>query len=234
MEHEITAEQRWVTRLILQQAPTYSTVTASFGTSSATGWSDTDTGQSWSISGATAASFAVSGGSGRHIHSATNNLLRCFVEAGSANMRVSADFINPSQPTGAPISEWVVARATDTGNYYTASLSISTANAVTLNIFKRVGGALSGLLGAVVNVGSTSSGQTWRLILETVGTTVRAKTWRPGIDLEPDWQATDTDSSLTSGTQAGVMTRLESGNTNTQPYTLYIDDFSAATLHAWT
>lgn len=228
VEHTLTVDQDWRTVLVLEQARDTVTVLDAFGTNATNSW-----GASWVNSGAAATEFQVLGGSARHIHSAAGVLHVSLIELGSPNGRIVSEFINPSQPTGAAITEWVVVRAADANNYYTAQLSISTGNVVTISLLKRVGGSLSALPSASTSIGSTSSGQAWRLVAESVGSLVRAKAWRPSVDSEPGWQVSQTDNSLTGGTQVGVLTRTETGNTNTKPYTIFVDNVVATSQHAW-
>ncbi|MET8265934.1 hypothetical protein ABZU92_18300 [Micromonospora arida] len=228
VEHTLTVDQDWKTVLVLEQARDTVTVLDGFGTNATNSW-----GGSWVNSGSLASEFQVSGGSARHIHAAAGVLHVSLIELGSPNAQTVAEFINPMQPAGGAITEWVVMRAADANNYYTAQLSISTGNVVTISLLKRVGGSLSGLAGASTSIGSTSSGQTWRLVAQAVGSLVRAKAWRPAVDSEPGWQVAQTDNALTAGTQVGVLTRMETGNSNTKPYTIFVDNVVATSQHAW-
>lgn len=49
---------------------------------------------------------------------------------------------------------------------------------------------------------------------------------------EPDWQVTATDTSLATGTLAGVLTRLEGGNTNTLPVVISHDNIVVSSPEA--
>ncbi|MFG3326335.1 hypothetical protein [Micromonospora chersina] len=233
IEHELGKDLNWRTTLVLEQARAVPVVTDTFTRAASNAWGSADSGQAWTVT-APAADYSVSSGVGRQSLSAVNSVRQGFVNLGGVNCRVQVDITCPVLPTGGAITLWSAARATDTNNYYTARLTIGTTGAVTLALLKRTSGVLAAALSSGPMSGTHVAGNTWRLLFEVVGTTLRAKAWRPGLDFEPGgWQVTATDTSLTSGTQVGVLSRLEAGNTNTLPVVVTFDGLTATTLHAW-
>ncbi|MGW3809075.1 hypothetical protein [Micromonospora sp. NPDC005113] len=231
VEHEVSPEQ-WTTRFVLQHAPTISRVTDTFTRTAANGWGSASTGQVWATSGGTAADFAVSGGSGRHILSSVNVQRNSLVDVGAENVTVTVDVQPPGVPPGAPITHWVVARAADLNNHYIGRLDVAITGVVTIALYKRVAGVLSAALVPAVSVGMHSSGNVWRVVFQTAGSSVRAKAWKPASASDPGWQAAAVDSSLTSGTQVGLLARRETGNTS-GTVTVFYDNFAATSLYAW-
>ena len=109
------------------------------------------TGQSWATSGATTDFTAVDGpGVGQEaiLRSATNQSTPRFALVGGSqtDVDVATDF-RFSQPFGStgdgPLRFGVVFRYTDATNYYAALLSVGTADAYSLQIFKVVAGSIT-------------------------------------------------------------------------------------------
>ncbi|MGW9196048.1 phage head spike fiber domain-containing protein [Micromonospora chersina] len=233
VEHHLPVDQDWKTTFVLEQARDTVQVTDGFTTASANGWGPADGGETWTTSGGAASEYAKSGGTGNHTHPSANVLHSSFITVtGGVNVSVSVDVTVPVVPTGAPITLWLTGRGVDANNYYIGRLSISTAGAPTLALLKRTSGTLSATLASTTPPGTHTAGTTWRIQLDVLGTTVRARTWRPATDSQPDWQVTTTDTSLTGGTQVGVQSRRETGNTNTSPVIAF-DTFSASSRVTW-
>ncbi|MEU4675737.1 hypothetical protein [Micromonospora sp. NPDC023737] len=195
-----------------------------FTRSTSNGWGTADTGQSWTTVG-TASDYAVAGGSGRHIHTNVSTLRQSYIApGGSRNFTHVFDIQIPVMPAGGGISVWAVVREADTSNYYAAQLLVAPGGAATLAWFKRVGGSLSALT-STTSVGTHTSGAWWRVSAAMYGTSLHAKAWIPASAEEPSWQVIANDTALAAGTQVGILSRLESGNTNTLPVTLFVDNF---------
>jgi hypothetical protein len=61
-----------------------------------------------------------------------------------------------------------------------------------------------------------------------------AKAWVPAAGAEPGWHTVGTDTSLTAGTQIGLLSRLESGNTNTLPVVVSFDNLAVTNPQTFT
>lgn len=187
-------------------------------------WGTSTSGVVW---GTSDAADYVDGDLGVQPHSVVNSMRVSFIDVGSPNQVVSGDVDIPVAPTGGSITGRVVGRVTDTSNYYDATLTVQTSGSVTLGITKRVLGVLSTVV-AATTIGSHTRGLPWRIELSVNDTAIAARAWRPAVDPVPPWQLTTTDASLTTGNLAGLLSRLESGNTNTTPVPIYWSNFSAS------
>lgn len=215
-------------RISIVDTPTglRTTVTDAFGRTASNGWGSADTGQPWSVFGGATSEHLVAGGIGQQSHTSVNAIRGALLDTGATDMTLSTAVEIPvNAAAGAVISQWVCVRATDSSNYYVARLDVDTAGAVTLTLLRRVAGVLSGPLVSGVTVGTGhAAGSWWRVTVDIAGSTLRAKAW-PG-DVEPDWQVTATDATLTAGTSVGLLSRLETGNVDAVPVVVGWDNAS--------
>jgi hypothetical protein len=224
------AEQSaWRARLMpLGAADTFTsrTVGSGFGTA--------EYGGAWSVVG-TASDYAVASNVATQSNGTVGTLRLAHVDTGSNDHTVWADMSIPVINAAAqPITTWVFGRLFDTSNYYTAVLLLSTTGTMTLLLQKRVAGSISTLATSTVLGTGHASGEVWRTVLDVAGPTIRCKAWRVSgtAQAEPEYQLTVSDSSLTAGTRVGVGSRLETGNTNTTPVVVTVDNVVAVTSTA--
>lgn len=190
-------------------------VTDTFTRTEVDGWGSATTGQAWTLSGGTnPGNYDVNGTQGTHTLDSVNVRRHSLLDTSATDFDVFVDVTLPVVPTGAAITLWLAGRVTDTSNYYAAYLSVATSGAVTLVIGERVGGTSADLLSA--SAGTHSASDVWRIRFQGVGRRLAAKAWNvTGGASEPDgWLVETWDDSLTSGTSVGLLSRLESGNTN--------------------
>ncbi|MCG5464235.1 hypothetical protein MED01_002400 [Micromonospora sp. MED01] len=178
-------------------------------------------GGTWVTSGGTGANYAVPGAVAQHLQTGPGTLLTSLVDVGLTSGTLRVDVNVPVTPTVAPITVWVPVRATGLSDYYVAHLTFGTDGSVKLSIGKRVGGTLTFPV-SLVPVGTNNPAFRWQIRVDWQGSTVRALAFQGNF--VPDWQATMTDPDITVGTQAGVLTRLETGNTN-GAVTITVDSF---------
>ena len=184
-----------------------------FDRTASSSWGTAPSGQVWTTTGGSASDYSVADGVGKHSIGTTGVLRHSLIDTGLTNHTISVDVTLPVVPTGAAYTLWVVVRAADTSNYYHARLTIAaTTGATTLILAKRVAGALTDLSSSV-SVGTHTAGQTWRVVVDVAGSRLRGKAWKTS-ESDPGWLAEATDTALTAGTLAGVLTRAEAGNTN--------------------
>lgn len=204
------------------------TVRDGFTRTSSSGWSAPvapELGQAYTTSGGAASDYSISGGSARQTHTSVNVLRHAWTDVGVPDHHVMADPALPVLPTGGGASMWVLGRVTDAANYYFAQVLVATGGAASLVIGKRVAGVLTGSLVTVAGIGTHVAGHRWRIILDVNGYTLRAKAWNLNTQAEPAaYQATVADSSLATGNGAGFASRLESGNTNTLPVVVDVNN----------
>jgi hypothetical protein len=168
---------------------------------------------------------AVAAGVGTQTQTSVNSLRTALLALGATDVDWMVDVSLPvASASGATITQWVCGRVTDSSNYYTARLDLSTAGVVSLGLHKRVASVLTVLTAPVTIATGHLANDWWRVYLQIEGTTIRAAAWLTSAAPPSTWQVTATDSSLTSGTQIGVQSRLETGNTNVLPVVVSWDN----------
>lgn len=192
------------------------TITDTFTRVTASGWGSADTGQAWTTSGGAAGDYSTNGSKGIQSNNSTATFRHSTLPVGGTDMRIRATLnINTGAVATAAATSVVAARLADTSNYYLAQLSFNTDDSVTLFIGKRVAGSFTALSSPVTVVTGYTANQQITVDVEVAGSTVRAKAWATATSSEPtSWLVSATDTSLTAGTGAGLLSRLETGNTN--------------------
>lgn len=202
-------------------------VSDAFGRTVSNGWaSEPTSGVAYATSGGSASDFAVGSGVGTQSLGSVNAFRNSLLDIGASDVDFRVDVSLPvTSAATSTITQWVCGRLTDVNNYYVARLDLATSGAVTLLLAKRVAGTLTTLVGSQTVGTGHVSGDSWRVRLQCIGSTIQAKAWMGGSTAEPgSWQATATDTALTTGTSIGLLGRLESGNTNTLPVVVSWDN----------
>lgn len=196
-------------------------LTSSFGHNKA--------GRVWTNTGGSPSEFYVRDGFAYHQHTAVNSLHTSMIEFGDSDFDVMAIVTIPVMPTGAAISARVHGRVTDSSNYYEAVFQITPAGVAQLSLNRRVGGTGATLTGATLGTVGTgfAAGDRWAVRFRGIGSTFRGRAWAFDKQDEPTAWFHDniTDTNLTTGTRAGIQSRLESGNTNTLPVEIAWQEF---------
>lgn len=189
-------------------------------------WGTADSGQLWTHVGA-AADFFVNGTRGVHSHPAANTLRVSTIETGSTDGTFQADIIINAPSSGAALGASVVGRYADASNYYMARISLTLANEVTITLRKRVAGVETNVSSSVVvpDTAPTITGGAWTVKFSYIGSNLAAKLWPVGSDEPTGWQTTGSDTSLTTGTRAGLRSLLDVGSTNAVPFQYLFDNF---------
>lgn len=202
----------------------YDSITDAFTRTVAAGsWDGADTGQAWTISGAVGTDYSVNGTKGVQSNGTVNVARRSTLTVGSTDQVVTASFTVPVTPSGAGFSGSLLLRYVDSSNHYLATAQVNIGGSVDLRLRKNIAGTFT-TLDTVTGVGTFSAGNTFMIKAQIVGAELRAKVWET---TEPaTWQAAATDMDLTSGSNAGVRSILDSGNTNALPVAFSWDDFS--------
>ena len=180
-------------------------------TVAAGGW-----GGSWTISSGTASNFSVNGSQGVVSLSTLNAEQHATFDVGSAAAQdVRLWCTLPVTPSGAPINWGILLRFTDANNYYWADAQVPVGGGnITVRLIKRVAGVATQIATATTAVAhSTSVPLALRAV--TSGSTFRVRLWSSDATEPTTWDLSTTDTDLTSGTRAGVVCRLMTGNTNT-------------------
>lgn len=198
-----------VTQVILD---TFSrVVTGSWGT-------EPVSGNTWTPSAA-ASAMSTTGIVARISTGAVNQLYYNVIQAGnpngSPNQTISTQITLPVVPAGAAITLRVAGRWVDGSNFYEAQLTISTAGIGSLALQKRVAGVLTGI-GSAVSVGAHNANDTWQIVLDLQGTTVRTKAWNvtTGVVDPGTYQLTALNEASVLGTSVAGGVRRETSNSN--------------------
>lgn len=206
------------------------TVSNGWGTSTSTNAAD-PTGDAWQnlfVGGNSAASFAVSGGSGTHTVAGTGAWVMSHTTAswGDVDVAVTVNVLPFVNVTGAQIEPAnIVLRGQDSTHYYMVRVAINTSQLVTLQLFDAAGFGMFGPIATTVaHVGSNSI----RVRAQAEGSTIRAKVWDTATSEPSGWtfHVNYYESIVLAGAQAldapgwvGMRSGVASGNTNTNPIT---------------
>jgi hypothetical protein len=185
------------------------------------GWGTADSGQAWTASGGTTSTdYAVGSGYGQHILTTTNATRRSLVAFPYPDIDIVVSLTTSATATGASIYGGPMARYTDANNLYMLRVEFTTANAINLDIRKRVA-AVESSLGTYSSTITHVPGTFVRVRLQISGSTILAKIW-PASGVEPQhWHVSVTDTSLTTSVSTGCRSIAASGNTNTNPQVRY-------------
>lgn len=204
------------------------TVTDTFTRSTSNGWGSADSGQAWTTSGGSAANFSTNGTKGIQSAASVAVLRNALIPVGVTDMLVRATInLDTGAVTGAAATAWVAGRVTDSSNYYAAQLEFRTDDSVRLAIIERVAGSLTGLSSTVTIATAFTANQQFTVEFEIAGSIMRATAWATATSSNPGWLIEVEDTSLTAGTQAALISRLETGNTNALPVAFQFDNFAA-------
>lgn len=191
-------------------------------TVAAGGWGTASDGHTWTTSG-TAANFSVDGAEGLIAPTATASDRIAWVDVGGPEQDVQAQVKVTDTAETSSLNIGLVARLTDASNYYGVEFRQNSTGTTTLLIRKRVAGVATDLLSMTVPLLNPST-TAWRnLRFQVQGTILRAKVW--GVDEdEPEWMLSISDSSLTTGNNAGAFAR--DNTTAAAPSTFQFDQFT--------
>jgi hypothetical protein len=180
-------------------------------------------GNGWTVAGAAPSDFATTGTTATQTQTSVNVMRSSFAEVGSTDVEVLAEVSIPiDTPTGAAVTQWVCGRVLDANNYYAARLDVSSVGGnVNLTIFKRVAGTLTSVTAGITIATGHKAGDVWWVHFVVRGDQLMAKAWMPSVQpMPPTWQLSGQDTSLTTGTQIGLLSRLETGSTVATPMTV--------------
>ncbi|MFI0233166.1 hypothetical protein [Streptomyces sp. NPDC017086] len=194
-----------------------------FSRTVSSGWGTSDSGSAWTVSGGTATDYSVAGGLGAHLLPVAGSSRRCILPALVADLDAYVSVTADQLATGAILTGGLVARYIDSENLYSAQLQFTTANAVALLVFKRVGSAETTLGSYTMPATTFAAGTLYRLRFKVVGSLLRAKIWLASDVETPEWQVAATDTELPAAGFIGVRSISGAGNTNASPSVKYDD-----------
>ncbi|MEU1813510.1 hypothetical protein [Micromonospora aurantiaca (nom. illeg.)] len=201
-----------------------------FGRTASNGWGTADSGQVWTVGAGAVSEFAVSGGTGRHTHSAANVLRRTVLATSVLDVEQVYDVATPALLTGAALVSGAVARYGNGGqDYYWLRAEFNgDATTVMLKIAKCIGGGFTDLATLPAVPGLTyAAGVPLRVRAQVLGNRLSIKAWTASGAEPAGWQLETTDDSISTAGQVGLQTWLVLGNTNTLPLAVSFDNYSA-------
>lgn len=208
----------------------FTTFRDTFSTVASSTWNNTDTGDAYTLTGGSASDYFEDGSSGFQAQNSIATFRHSTINISNPNFNVTAIGLIPiATPGGGSISQSVVGRFTDTSNYYGAGLSVDTSANVKLTLIKRVAGVLTTLV-ANVTVGSGHLGtDAWNVQFVGYNSFLKCKAWKVGTAKPTAWTCEfTTDTALTTGNNIGLLSRLETGNTDTQPVNISWDNLQVS------
>lgn len=204
----------------IQGAITDLTLGDQFQRVTASGWGTADAGGAWSVTGGAASDYstapASTGGAGIHTHTSVNVARQTYIGAQIIDSSQVITVSTPVLATGAAIVAGLTSRFVDANNYYRCLLTFNIDQTISFEITRRVGAVTSTLLTYVTTL-THVAGTKYSMRFETTATTLRARAWLAGAAEPTTWQASTTDTSLTTAASLGTFSRLNGGNTNTLP-----------------
>lgn len=191
-----------------------------FTRSVSNGWGTSDSGHAWTTVGGVAADYSTSGTQGSVSVSATGSDRVTVVDLDGRHQDVRVTATTNATPSGGTIDTGVVARYTDSSNYYVGAATVSTGGVVTATIAKRVAGSLSTVTSVSTGLSTATSKKIRFRVTEN---RLQLKIWLTSA-IEPDaWNLDVLDDSLTTGEFAGSYSRRNTGNVS--PTTFTYDSF---------
>lgn len=184
-----------------------------FSRTTSPGWGTSDTGGVWVNTGGAGDDHYTQGSEAAHELTEVDIARLDLMPVSGTDHEVEVSVGTAALATGGPQLVSVVARAADGDNLYMAQLSIATSAAITLSIRKRVAGVeteLDTYTTALTHTAFTF----YKLRLQVIGTSVKARTWTASGTDPVGWQVEATDSSLTTGSNVGCRSVRQTANTN--------------------
>jgi hypothetical protein len=189
------------------------------------GLGTSDSGHTYTLSGGTNPGNYDVDGSQATISLDSINVAR-FATVNSASMvdtDITATITTPVTATGAEIIMGLVARFTDTNNYYRVTAAFDTTGNIDFDISKVVT-SVTTLLQQSLNERTYSPNTQYKLHFQVIGNVLRANVWLATSTEPLGWQLNTTDSAITGSGASGIRTLLNTGNTNTQPVVVKYDN----------
>ena len=205
-----------------------------FGRTVANGWGTAELGGTWSLSGGTAASYSVAGGTGRLSVTAAGQTRSVYldgVQRPEAETRVTVT-TDKVQTGGGTYVSVVGRRVVGTGDYRGKVRYLSNGT-LSVSLVRNLSGETT-LASATVPGVTVTPGQQVQVRMQVSGaspTSLALKVWPVGTEEPPLWTVTATDSSagLQQAGSVGMSAYL-SGSVTNAPMTVSFDDLWVGTL----
>ncbi len=195
----------------------------SFTRSTSGDWGTADTGQVWgAIGGVPATDFSTNGSAAVHTLTTVSASRRSFTDFLWRDFDMYISITTSATATGDSLFGGPVGRYQDADNLYMLRAEFTTANAIVLEIRKRVA-AVETSLATFTSVLTHVPGTLLRMRFAAIGARLMGKIWLASDGEFPGWQVWVTDTSLTKSNFIGARSIAGSGNTNVNPQVRYDD-----------
>ncbi len=199
------------------------------------GWGTADSGQAWATSGGAGTDFFVAskGGIGIgygavHLTQTLGILRQTRIDVGTTDGRFSAAVqVDIRAFAGETAITRVAARSASTGDFYAAEVIWGTDETLKLQIIRVIAGVVTVLAGPVNFWDGYDPFQDCMIVLDLDGANLRAKAWHQFKSEPAGWLLATTDTSITTGTSAALMSRMNAIATNPLPVQFRWSNFSA-------
>lgn len=199
-------------------------LTDAFGRTSASGWGDADTGQSWTALGGDAVDYTVASGKGTLTTTVVSDVHRVYAAAVQRKEITVAGTIKPGVvATGDTIQISVMARRVDANNYYLATMVFDTDATFDLVLTKVVSGSAT-VINSLTGVSSYGASTEFRVEFTVVGDYLQ---FRVGDIANPTTvvaELADYDTAIDDAGSAGFTFATGASLSNTLPLSITIDN----------
>jgi len=186
-------------------------------------------GATYTLGGITT-DMSVNGTAGVIALSAVNTSDRAFIGS-AADTEQYLTVIPPVVALGAGYQVAVLARHVDSSNYYRLGIEFGLAGATLIFVTKRVA-AVETVVASVAGP-TYAAGQTWRIHALIAGTALKVSGWKAGTPEPVEFSVATTDAALAAAAPYGVYARANTGNTNTLPITVLVEDYQVKGATSW-
>lgn len=190
------------------------------------GWGVADTGQTWTLDQGAATQFDVTGTTGTHTHTSTNQTLLSTVPFSSSDVTAAADMALSVQPIGDSAFFFLTARTQNTQNFYAGRLLIVAGGGMSVALIKRIGGVNTTLISASLGLTYTAN-TVYRMRFSVQDGILSAKVWLASAPEPASYQVTTSDGDITSFGDVGLRSFLNPGVTNPLPIVFSFDNLVA-------
>lgn len=179
-----------------------------FNRTSGSGWGTADTGQTWTLSGA-AGQYTITTGKGIITPTSSGTDTTATLASTGPNFDITATIGNNGGTfASGSLEGMLLGRFTNASNFYQAGWVLTSAGALTVELQKMVAGTPTTIKAVTMTtfspVVTLGAGSAMRIRFVGYGSWFKVKIWSV-VDDEPDnWLIVEIDTSLTTGTSAGV------------------------------
>lgn len=186
------------------------------------GWGNTTSGLTW-LNDVPDADYDVAAGVGTVQPSILADGYNTWTDVGSTDIDVQAEFQLNALPASGTVRFGLIGRFTDGDNTYIGYASIATTGVVTLTLAKRVA-TVETVIASVVLPYPLLIATSYTVELLITATTLRLRMWKTADNM-PGYQLATTDTSLATGSNAGVYVRNDTAVTT---HVFSVDNYQAS------